>query len=86
MENKTILCRVRGCATPRLRLVDDWRRAWRWFSVNCMALALVIQSAWAGMPEDMKSAIPSDWVSAVSITAMALGILGRLIKQGDADD
>jgi hypothetical protein len=64
-----------------MRLVDDARRAWRWFSVQCMALALTLQGAWEAMPDDMKSGIPPRAVTLITLSLLALGIVGRLVKQ-----
>lgn len=67
------------------KLVDGWGQAWRWFSVQAMALALALQGAWAALPDDLKAGAPGWAVSAVTATLLAAGILGRLVKQpGDA--
>jgi hypothetical protein len=66
----------------KLQLVEDWRKAWRWFSVNAMVLAAAIQGAWLQIPDDMKASIPPALVSYSTITLLVLGVLGRLLKQG----
>jgi len=64
-----------------MRLVEDAKRAWRWLSVQAMALAIVILGSWIAMPDDLRSAIPT-WAGAiVAITILVLGIVGRLVKQ-----
>jgi len=47
-----------------------------------MALAAAIQGAWMFIPEDMKTTIPPNLVQAVTVGLLALGIAGRLVKQG----
>jgi len=71
----------------KLKLVEDWRRGWRWISVNCIAVVVAVQGAWMAMPDDLKAGIPSAWVSGVSVAMLVLGAVGRFIKQesGDAD-
>ncbi|WP_041863548.1 DUF7940 domain-containing protein [Bordetella petrii] len=69
----------------KLKLVEDWRRGWRWISVNCIAVVVAVQGAWMAMPDDLKAGIPSSWVSGVSVATLVLGALGRFIKQGGAD-
>lgn len=69
----------------KLRLVDDWKSAWRWFSMHCMGLAVVVQGAWEFMPADLKGQLSDDWVRGIAAVLLVLGILGRLIKQGDKD-
>jgi len=62
-------------------LVDNWRSAWRWLSMHCMALALALEGAWRFLPEDLRGRLPDEWVSTISIVLLVLGIAGRLIKQ-----
>jgi hypothetical protein len=62
-------------------LVREWRRAWRWFSVQAMALTLALQGAWAAMPDDLKAHIPAALVTATSVALLLLGIAGRLVRQ-----
>jgi hypothetical protein len=64
-----------------MRLVEEWKSAWRWFSLQAMALTAAIQAAWGAMPDDLKQHFPAKAVSAVSIALLLLGIGGRLLKQ-----
>lgn len=66
-----------------MRLVDDARSAWRWFSVQAMAWALAIQGAWQAVPDDMKASIPAGVVHWLTMGLLVLGIAGRLVKQGE---
>jgi hypothetical protein len=65
-----------------LKIVDNAKSAWKWFSVQAMALAAAIQGAWMFVPEDMKTSIPANLVQAVTVSLLALGIAGRLVQQG----
>ena len=65
----------------KLHLVDNWRKALSWFSVQCMLVAGAIQGAWVFIPEDMKHSIPPDIVSRTTIALLAMGVFGRVIKQ-----
>jgi len=62
-------------------LVKNWRGAWRWFSLQAMALTAAIQAAWATIPDDLKQHVPAKLVTAVSVGLLLLGIGGRLVKQ-----
>lgn len=66
-----------------MRLVDDARKAWRWFSVQAMFVAFVLQGAWEALPPDMKASIPQQYVTYITLFLLAMGIAGRLVKQGD---
>lgn len=69
-----------------IKLVEDWRKAWKWFSVNAMVAAAAIQGAWLQIPEDMKAHIPETLVSGATIALLVLGVAGRIVKQGGEDD
>jgi hypothetical protein len=66
-----------------MKFVDDAKQAWRWFSVQAMTLALAIQGAWEVIPADMRASIPQSYVTYTTLALLALGIGGRLLKQGD---
>ena len=61
-------------------LVENWRGAWRWFSLQAMALTAAIQAAWAAMPDELRAHFPTRMVTAVSVGLLLLGIGGRLVR------
>jgi len=63
------------------RLVDGWRQAWRWFSVQAMALAVAMQGVWMALPDDLKSRTPDGLVAALTAALLLLGLIGRLVRQ-----
>lgn len=66
-----------------MKLVTEWKQAWRWISVQAMVLAGSIQGAWVFIPEDMKTSIPHGLVQGVTVALLALGVVGRVVKQKD---
>ena len=64
-----------------MTLVENAKNAWRWFSVQAMAVAAVVQGAWIALPEDMKTSVPDNYVRAITLALLVLGIAGRLVKQ-----
>jgi hypothetical protein len=66
-----------------MKLVDDAKSAWRWISMRCMAAALALQGAWEVLPDDLKTGIPPKLVTYVALGRLALGMLGRVVKQGE---
>jgi len=64
-----------------MKLVDEAKSAWRWFSMQAMALVVVVQAAWAGIPDDLKQHFPTWMVTALSIGLLVFGIGGRLVRQ-----
>ncbi|WP_313689789.1 hypothetical protein [Pantoea sp.] len=64
-----------------MRLVDDWKRCWRWFSIHCLTLAGVIPATWATLPDDLKSHIPAEYMGTVTAVVALCGVIGRLVDQ-----
>lgn len=64
-----------------MKLVDDVRKAWGWFSVQAMASAVALQGGWLMLPDDLRSIVPDNVVRGVTIAILSLGIVGRLVKQ-----
>ena len=62
-------------------LVDEWKTAWRWFSVQSMALSAVLLGAWQALPEDLQQSLPRALPHWLAIALLTLGIAGRLVKQ-----
>ena len=68
-----------------MKLVKNAGSAWRWFSVQADAVAIAGATAWLAVPDDMRAAVPVEWLAVGAITLGALGIIGRLIDQGGGD-
>jgi di/tricarboxylate transporter len=64
-----------------MRLVPDWRSAWRWFSVQALAILAVLPMVWLNLPPDLKSYIPKEWGLAIVCLVAVAGIAGRVIDQ-----
>lgn len=64
-----------------MKLIDEWKKAYRMLSVQAMGLALAVQGAWPTMPEDLKARLPSHLVYWVSALLLVAGIVGRLVRQ-----
>ena len=64
-----------------MKLIPEWRKAWRMVSVQAMALAATIQAAWIALPPDMIAQVPQDIARGVTLALLGLGVVGRLVKQ-----
>ncbi|HFG0069304.1 hypothetical protein V6124_11840 [Klebsiella pneumoniae] len=64
-----------------MKLVDDWKSAWRWFSMHALVLAGIIPTVWAELPTDLKTAIPPGAMGAITAVIAACGVVGRLVNQ-----
>ncbi|MGN6314621.1 MAG: hypothetical protein ACTHMO_12805 [Rhodanobacteraceae bacterium] len=64
-----------------MKLVPDWKSAWRWTSVHAMTAAVAINAAWMGLPPDLQTHVTERDAHALTIVVLALGIIGRLRDQ-----
>lgn len=64
-----------------MKLIANWRKAYRMLSVQSMAMATAIQGAWVVLPEDMKSTVPPHAVYWITMALLVFGIAGRLVAQ-----
>ena len=64
-----------------MKLIPNWRRAWRMVSMQAMAAATVLQMAWEASPEAIKAVLPAKWVPWVTIGMLLFGMVGRLLHQ-----
>lgn len=68
-----------------MKLIDNWRQAWRFVSVQAMALALALQGVWINLPDDLRALIPDKLALSITAGILVLGLIGRLIQQRGAD-
>lgn len=64
-----------------MKLVSDWKQAYKWISVNCMTIAAAVQGAWVYIPEDLKTSAPRNLVTIITVSLLVLGVVGRIIDQ-----
>ena len=68
-----------------MRLVKNAGSAWRWLSVQALTLVGAANIAWLNVPDDMRAAVPPEWLAFGAAVFAGLGIIGRLIDQGGSD-
>ena len=68
-----------------MKLIDNWRQAWRFVSVQAMALALTLQGVWINLPDDLRAHIPDKVALSVTAGILVLGLIGRQFQQRGAD-
>jgi len=68
-----------------MQLIDNWRKAWRMFSVQALALLAALPAVWMTLPEDIKLMVPADWTKYLMIAIALGGLVGRLIAQPAVD-
>ena len=64
-----------------MKLIENWRSAWRMVSVQAMTFAGAVQGAWVCLPDDMRASVDPRMLHGVTLGLLAIGIIGRLVKQ-----
>ncbi len=64
-----------------MHLIPDWRQAWRWFSVQALALLVALPLVWVSLPADAKAFLPDSFEPWVLVLVAIGGLVGRLIDQ-----
>jgi len=64
-----------------MKLIEEWHKSYRLFSVQAMALASALLGTWAVLPDDLKSGLPHWIPNAAGIVILVAGIIGRLVQQ-----
>lgn len=67
-----------------MKLVYDWRQAWKWLSMQIPAVNVAFLGTWAVLPSKFQDALPTWAVVAIAISLLVLGMVGRLIQQEKA--
>lgn len=57
----------------RNRLIDDWCRAWRFWSIRLVTIQTVFMASWTALPPDLRAQLPH-----LNMIAMGLALLTGL--------
>lgn len=68
-----------------MKLIPNWKKCWRMFSQQAFIVAGALQGVWLILDETQKQNIPDNWVNIITLTVVALGFIGRLVKQKKVD-
>jgi hypothetical protein len=64
-----------------MKLIPDWKEAWRWFSVQALAAIIALPIVWGMLPADVKALLPDGWEPSAFVVLAAAGLIGRVIDQ-----
>lgn len=68
-----------------MRLVPNWKQAWRWHSVQILAVLTALPAVWMQLPADLKAYVPEaaqPWI--LTVIAFA-ALVGRVRQQGQPE-
>lgn len=64
-----------------MKLVENWKQAWKWFSVQALALVALLPVVWPTLPPTVHAWVPEEWRPWIIVALAVGGIAGRLIDQ-----
>ena len=64
-----------------MKLVSNWKSAWKWFSIQFVAAAGAVQLSVLAFPESVRAWLP-DWLThLLAVLLLVAAVLGRLVDQ-----
>lgn len=78
--NKTIVARVRR------RIIPNWKSRLKDYSTISLAAGTAAVPIWAGLPADIRSNLPVDYVAWAIGSLNAFGLAGKFLVQGPAQE
>lgn len=66
-----------------MKLIPNWKKAWRMFSVQAQILSSAILVMWNSLPTNLTIGINPVYVV---VPVLVFGTIGRLIQQDSVDD
>ncbi len=68
-----------------MQLVANWRSAWKWMSMQFVALALAAETVWMTVPPEVLQEFVSETAQRkITALLMVAAMVGRMIDQGTA--
>lgn len=64
-----------------MRLVENWKQCWKWFSIHALLIVGVLPTVWATLPPDLKAYIPPSIMGLITAAVAVSGIVGRVTDQ-----
>lgn len=64
-----------------MKLVTNWKSAWRWFSVHLILFLAVVPEVWLYLPAEWKQSLPSDFLSKLTMVVGGLAVFARMVSQ-----
>ena len=64
-----------------MKLIDEWKSAYKLFSVQMPVINTVFLATWSSLPQKFQDALPIQYVIAIAAALLVLGVAGRLVSQ-----
>jgi anti-sigma-K factor RskA len=68
-----------------MKLIENWRDAWRFYSVQALAVIAALPIVWASLPPEWQAEVPGEWIKVMVVVVAVSGILGRVLQQPNVE-
>lgn len=68
-----------------MRLVPNWKKSYKWLSVQIHVLQGAVAATWLYLPPDLRGFIPPHAMAVTATVIAGLGVVGRIIDQSKPD-
>ena len=68
------------------KLIPNWKKSWKLFSVQIGVVGMAVASQYGLMYEHLKTHVSPQTMAFIVAGVFALGVLVRIIKQGKDDE
>lgn len=65
----------------RLKLVRDWKRCWKWLSMQFSVIGIAMSFAWGFLAPKLQDSIPNHIAAGIALVIFFLIAFGRVIDQ-----
>lgn len=60
-----------------MRLVDNWKQGWKWFSVHGMVAAGSLPGIWCSLPGEWRAIVPIKYMAIATGVTTVAALVGR---------
>ncbi|EQB0737827.1 hypothetical protein ACYAXE_004322 [Klebsiella oxytoca] len=69
-----------------MQLIENWKSAWKMWSVRILAMLAIVATSWAAVPDSVKTLIPDQYLGYVVGFVSVCAAIARIIKQFSLTD
>lgn len=69
-----------------MQLIENWKSAWKMWSVRILAVLAIVATSWAAIPDSVKALIPDQYLGYVVGFVSVCAAIARTIKQFSLTD
>ncbi len=66
-----------------MKLIDDWKQVWKWYSTHAMVVYMALVSYYVSLEPTVTEQIPNWMLCTGIVFAGVTFIIARIVKQGE---